>query len=130
MNPLAKRPNVFATASGARLVNVADGILVYGARGEVAAVLLGALVGSELDGEAAAGKLLGQSGSWKEMSARASGGEQNGPYGQAVCPLAPVASLSCSVRAGDFIRPAMGRLRVSPSAKPMVSAMASSDDPP
>jgi len=93
-------------------------------------VLLGALVGGELHGETAPRKLLRQSRGGKEVPSCSAGGKKYG-LRQAVCPLAAAASVSWSVCASRCFRcPAEGRLRVSPSAKPMVSAMARSDEPP
>ncbi len=103
---------------------------VNGARRELDAIFLGADVGRELDLVAAALQLLRQGSSGKQMPARAPRSEQDRARGQAACSLMEAASESgwaCVLR---FSRPAMGRLRVRPRAKPMVSAMASSEEPP
>ena len=94
------------------------------------AVFLGADVGGELDIITATGKLLSECRGGKEMPASASSSEQNQAATQAACSLMPVRSWSDSVATLTVTRPAIGRLRVSPSAKPMVSAMASREVPP
>ena len=101
-----------------------------GARGEVAAIFLSAHVGGELDRITAALKLLTEGGSGKEMAARAASGEQDGAGLQATCSLALPVAVALSVSALRGRRPAIGRFRVSPRTKPMVSAMARSDEPP
>ncbi len=98
---------------------------------EIAAIFLGAHVGRKLDPIATAAELVRQRGGGKEMPARATGGEQDRALAHATCSLAlaavPVEAPGTGARSN---RPARGRRRVSPRAKPMVSAMASKDEPP
>ena len=101
-----------------------------GARRKLDAIFLGANVGRKLDSIAAALKFLRQGRSGKEMPSRAARSEKDRALGQAACSLIRSVSSSPWASARRASRPAMGRLRVSPSAKPIVSAMASSEEPP
>ena len=100
-----------------------------GSGGKIATVFLGAAIGDQLSVMAAAAKLLRQRRGGKEMPSRAAGREQNRAAGQAACPRAR-AGAGRACRRGRSKRWALGRLRVRPRAKPMVSDMASRDDPP
>ena len=106
------------------------GNAVNSARRKLDAIFLGADVGRQLDLVAAALELLCQSRGGKEMPARAARGKQDRAAAHAACSLTEAASASDRASALRLSRPAVGRLRVSPSAKPMVSAMASSEEPP
>ena len=106
------------------------GNAVDGAGRKLDAVFLGANVGRELDLVAAALELLRQGRGGKQMPARAARGEQDRAPAHAACSLTGAASASDRASAPRLSRPAIGRLRVSPSKKPMVSAMASSEEPP
>ena len=101
-----------------------------GARREVAAIFLGADIGRELDGITAPCELLRQRRGGKEMAPRTASGEQDRLRAHAARSLTGGDSASGSAGGLRFSCPAFGRLRVKPSAKPMVSAMASSDEPP
>ena len=101
-----------------------------GAGRKLDAVFLSANVGRKLDLVATALELLRQGRGGKEMPARAACGEQDRAPAHAACSLTGAASASDRASAPRLRRPAIGRLRVSPSKKPMVSAMASSEEPP
>ena len=118
------------TATGERLVKRGRRNTMNGARRKLDAIFLGAHVGRKLDLIAAALKFLRQGRSGKEMPARAARSEKDRARGQAACSLMPLGLRVAWASARRASRPAIGRLRVSPSAKPMVSAMASSEEPP
>ena len=99
-------------------------------RRKIAAILLGADVRRELDGIAAPRKLLRKSCCREEMAPGSSGGKQDRACAHAAFSLTLCASASGSADGLRFNCPAIGRLRVSPRAKPMVRAMASRDEPP
>ena len=101
-----------------------------GARGKLDAIFLGADVGRKLDLVAAAFQFLRQGRRGKEMSAGPARGEKERAPGQAGCSLTCSGSVSRWAPALRGNCPTIGRLRVSPIAKPMVSAMARSDEPP
>ncbi len=101
-----------------------------GAGGKLALILFHALVGGELDLIAAALELLRQGSGRKEMAARAPRGEKDRARAHAARSLTGSDSAWDWASALCLSRPAMGRLRVKPRAKPMVSAMASSEEPP
>src|SRR4029453_15468521 len=103
---------------------------VNGAGWKFDPVFLGADVGRKLDLVAPAANLLGKCPRREEMPARASGSEQDQAATQAGCSLMSPCSGSDSAGTLTLTRPAIGRLRVRPSAKPMVNAIASSDEPP
>ena len=117
-------------ATGERLVKVAEGTWWNARAGKSPLVFFHPLVGGELDLVTAALELLGQGGSGEEMAARASRGEKDRARAHAARSLTRSDSACGSASAFRFRCPAIGRLRVSPSAKPMVSAMAISEEPP
>mgnify|MGYP003461115429 CR=1 FL=1 len=101
-----------------------------GAGGKFASIILSAAIGDELNGNVAAIQFLRERGSGKEMTASAAGSEEDGTLAQAGCPLTRAGRRGRASFSEMTSRSVIGRFRVRPSAKPMVSAMASSEDPP
>ncbi len=101
-----------------------------GARGELVRIILGADIGDELDRNVAAFEFLRERGGGKQMAASAAGGEKDGTLAQAGCPLTRAGRRGRASFSEMTSRSVFGRFRVRPSAKPMVSAMARSEEPP
>jgi len=101
-----------------------------GARGELIAIFLGTDIGHEFNWNVAALQFLRERGGGKEMAAGAAGGEEDGTLAQAGCPLTRAARRGRASFSEMTSLSVMGRFRVRPRAKPMVSAMASSEEPP
>ena len=117
-----------ASEIGLRARTVSLGMMWVSRAGKLLAVAFGAVIGGEIDGDAAAVERLRQRFGGKQMAAGPAGGEQHERRAaRSASHRAPGAAAAGTGSAGNSVR---GRSRVSASSMPMPQASEIIDEPP